>query len=300
MLLVLVPASFVTLADAVGWGSCIVSRPLRPMFPRLLAVRISCDAVCSSLPAGVAFGESLRAALLKVQFGIGLLEGATCCLLGKLNLAVAHMAYLVVVTLGLLLGTGGRIPLQGLPGGAASLVAGAAGAALIGGLLALSYTGPRLSQAIRGLGRVRIGIIRRTAAVLAPRFSLIDEQVGALARAHPAHLARSIGAYFSGWLALASESALILALLGADVPLAAALGIEAVVSLMRIAFFFLPSAVGAAEVAYVGMLTALGVSDPVTTSAAFITIKRSREALWVLVGYAVLLGVVRPPRIVDK
>jgi hypothetical protein len=296
MFLVLVPACLVTVADTVGWGSCIVTRSLPSIFPRLLAIRISCDAVCNSLPAGVAFGESLRAALLKVQFGIGLTESAACCLLGKLNLALAHMAYVVLVTLGLLLGIGGRVRVERLPGGAAALVAGAAAAALVGGLLVLSYTGPRLSQAIREVGRVRIGIVQRASATLASPLSRIDEQIGALARSHPAHLARSIGAYFAGWTALASESALILYLLGGDVPLVAALEIEAVVSVMRIAFFFLPSAVGAAEVAYVGMLTALGVPDPVTTSAAFITIKRSREALWILVGYVVLVGLARRPR----
>jgi uncharacterized membrane protein YbhN (UPF0104 family) len=151
-------------------------------------------------------------------------------------------------------------------------------------------TGPRLSQAIRGIGRVRVGTVQRVVGKLASHLARIDEQVGALARAHPAHLVRSIAAYFGGWIALASESALILFLLGAHVPLLAALGIEAVVSVLRIAFFFLPSAVGAAEVAYVGILTALGVPDPVTTSVAFITLKRSREALWIVAGYIVLLA----------
>jgi hypothetical protein len=298
-LLILVPASVLTLADTVGLGSCIVSRPLRPLFPRLLAIRISCDALCYSLPAGIPLGESLRAILLQRRCGIDFTTSAACCLLGKLNMALGHMAYIVLVLVGLSLGFGGKVPLEKVPGGGAALLGGAGAAALVAFLLVCAYTGPRLSQTIRGIGRVRTSAVQRMVGKVASHLARIDEQVGALARAHPAHLGRSIAAFFGGWIALASETALILFLLGAHVPLLAALGIEAVVSVLRIAFFFLPSAVGAAEVAYVGILTALGVSDPVTTSVAFITLKRSREALWIVAGYLVLLAT-EPPTLRAK
>jgi uncharacterized membrane protein YbhN (UPF0104 family) len=104
-------------------------------------------------------------------------------------------------------------------------------------------------------------------------------------------LQRSLASFFAGWIALGSESVVILFLLGTNVSPLAGLTMEAVVSVLRIIFFVLPSAIGAAEVAYIGFLTAMGVPDPVTVSAAFIAIKRSREALWILVGYALLLKI---------
>jgi len=289
-LLVLVPASVLTLVDTLGWGLCAVGRPLRPMFPKLLAIRIGCDAVCGSLPGGVPIGESLRTVLLRDRCGFSLTASAACCLAGKLNMALGHMAYIAIVAAGLVLTLHGTGRLEHLQGGEPAVVAGGVAAALALVLLSLVYTGPRLSLAISVIGRMRFAVVRRVATALAPHLSRVDDHVGSLAREHRTRLFWSIAAYFVGWIALASESALILVLLGARVPIGAALGIEAVVSLLRLAFFFLPSALGAAEVAYVAILTALGVPDPVTTSAAFITVKRSREALWIVIGYITLLA----------
>ncbi len=287
VLLVLVPASLLTLADTAGWGACITGAA-GVRLRRLVTIRLGCDAVCNSLPAGIAPGEALRTLLLRERCGLGLTEGAASCLLGKVNMALAHMAFICIVMLLLALGAGGAVRIDLLPGGSAGLVGEAtvAGALLVA--LIQPYTGPRLSQLLRVLERIRWGQIRRVTEKLGPHISRIDTQVRAFARQHPAQLRRSLAWFFAGWIALGSESTVILFLLGAHVSPLSGFVLEAVVSVLRILFFFLPSALGAAEVAYITILAALGVPDPLTLSAGFIAIKRSREALWVLLGYAVL------------
>jgi len=288
VLLVLISASAATIADTMGWMPCITKGSGRVTLAKLLPIRLSCDAVCNSLPAGIAPGETLRALLLRDRCGIDMTEGAACCLLGKVNMALAHMAYICIVVLFLYLGIGGTIRIDLLPGGSTGLLGGGCAAALLIVVLIQPYAGPRLSQMFRGIGRIRWEALQRLARRLAPHLARIDTHVSEFARSHPVLLRRSLVSFFAGWVALGSESVVILLLLGVNISPLAGLALEAVVSVLRILFFILPSALGAAELAYIAFLTALGVPDPVTLSAAFIAIKRLREALWIVLGYAVL------------
>lgn len=287
-LLVLLPASAMSIADTLGWGACIAMKSDAASFVRLLSIRLSCDAVTNSLPAGIAPGETLRTLLLRQRCGINLTQSAACCLLGKMNMALAHMTYICVVVILLCVGVAHAIRIDSLPGGTAGLLSGAAAALLLIAILIQPYKGRRLSHTLGGISHIRWEGVRRIAQRLAPHLLQIDRQVGEFARVHPARLRRSLASFFAGWIALGSESAVILFLLGTGVSPLVGLALEGVVSALRIVFFFVPSALGAAEFAYIAFLTALGVPDPLTLSAAFITIKRSREALWILIGYAVL------------
>ena len=99
----------------------------------------------------------------------------------------------------------------------------------------------------------------------------------------------SLASFVAGWILLGCESYLILRILGEDVSLGQGLLMEGTVSVLRIAFFFIPSAFGAAEAAYASLITGFGVADPAAVSLAFIAIKRSQELLWIALGYLALM-----------
>jgi hypothetical protein len=73
---------------------------------------------------------------------------------------------------------------------------------------------------------------------------------------------------------------------GATVDLRAVFAIEAGQSLVRSAAVIAPSGLGVVDLGYGAVLPLLGADAGV--APAFVVLKRAKEALWVLAGYAVL------------
>jgi len=114
-----------------------------------------------------------------------------------------------------------------------------------------------------------------------------------------AHLVRVLGpkapplgaaftSFLVAWLAESAESFLVLALIGAPLSYAQVLPMDAAVSLLRVSAVFVPAGLGIQEAGYVSLLGAAGIGDPLHVGAAFAGIKRTREALFVAVGAALL------------
>ena len=72
----------------------------------------------------------------------------------------------------------------------------------------------------------------------------------------------SLAAFVAGWILLGFESYVILRILGQDVSVGQGFLMEGTASLLRIAFFFIPSAFGAVEAAYVSLIASFGVCRP--------------------------------------
>jgi uncharacterized membrane protein YbhN (UPF0104 family) len=53
--------------------------------------------------------------------------------------------------------------------------------------------------------------------------------------------------------------------------------------------FFSPGGLGVQDLGYMAFLSALGIPEAPAVSAAFVVLKRSKEILWIGVGYALLL-----------
>jgi hypothetical protein len=203
-------------------------------------------------------------------------------------MAMAQILFVLSVAV-LFLGGGKSALLERSAGGAGTLVIG--GIILIPLLagLMLVYTGPRLSQFSNLLNRVRWAPLQRFLVGIAPNLKSIDSYVREFGSLNRSRLVQSLLAFFVGWIFIGLESYVILSLLGARVAVWQALSLEAVASLLRITFFFLPSALGAAEIAYGMLIASFGIPDAISMAAAFIAVKRSREVLWILLGYSTFL-----------
>lgn len=287
-LLLILPGFLLTLTDGFGWLSCLAGRRRTISVRRMFALRIAGDAVCNSVPAGVAPGEGLRSVLARDRCGVPLDESLSACLLGRVTMGLAQLIFLFAVMIPLLTGIADTIHPEHLPGGTAGLLTGTLLTTVFLAGPLLLFTGPRLSQLLRAVIRIPIRGIRTCAVRAAPSITRMDTLVRAFAREHRADFWKSVLLFFGGWMALGAESALILALLGVKAPLVTGFAMEAIISVLRMIFFFLPSAMGAAEVAYTTILVSLGIPDAVTMAAAFIALKRSREFLWVCIGYGTL------------
>jgi hypothetical protein len=203
-------------------------------------------------------------------------------------MAMAQILFILGVA-GLFLAGGQSAVLEQGAGGTGTLVIGGIILVPLLATLFLVYTGPRLTQLSNLLTRMRWAPLQQFLARIAPNLQTIDGYVRDFGNLNRLRLVQSLLAFLAGWIFIGFESFVILSLLGARVAVWQALSLEAVASLLRITFFFLPSALGAAEIAYATLIATFGVSDAITTAAAFIAVKRTREVLWILIGYSTFL-----------
>jgi uncharacterized membrane protein YbhN (UPF0104 family) len=126
------------------------------------------------------------------------------------------------------------------------------------------------------------------------RFQRTDEGLAAFFRHDPAGLVPSVLLYALGWFIRALETWLFARLVGAPIPLAAAMVIETALILVRALAVPVPAGIGVQDTGYILCLKALGVPDATTAGAAFVLLKRGKDLFWILLGF-VLMGVSRRP-----
>ncbi len=287
--LVLLPPLCALAADTAGLAACLPARFSARLLFQVLPARIGCDALGSALPGGVAMAETVRPVTLARSLKTNIEQCVAACLMGKVNMAASQALFLATIGCFLMRnGDSARI-VNGLPLGEH---AGLLATGCLGGLIALLvffYSGPRCTQIHDLLRRIDRPRWRAFLTRHANSLHAVDAHVRRFSRENVRGFAGSIGGFSAGWVCAGLESYVILAVLGADVSVLEGLTLECIASLLRISFFFLPSALGVAEVSYASLIAAFGIGDPLTVAAAFITLKRAREALWVSGGLLLLL-----------
>ena len=286
LLLILLPYGLVFVTESLAWRLSIRHNP-RPGLGKLYLIRMATDALLYSIPGGVAVAEPMRPVLLQRQCGVELTEGIGSCIITKINIAVAQAFFVLIgfilvtvlypgVTLQLGVGEG----LTGYLSVGLCLLCAVA-------LLTLPFSGPRLTQLLGALAQIPFAPLRKILAKGEPLMSRLDSHVGRFARDHTSCFIGSLLFSFGAWVLVAVETYLILKLLGADPTFTQAVAFEATASILRILFFFLPGGLGASEVGFVTLVVAFGFADALTLAAAYIAVKRLKEAGWVALGYLV-------------
>lgn len=296
-LLLALPYALVVSCDTLGWLATFEhARAIR--VPLLWRMRVATDAVAYSLPGGAALGEAAKILLLKRCLHVNVAEGVANVAISKISLAVAQALFLVA---GIALCSrdlaASSVALIGRPGleqramwGALMLLLGMVGlaTAISSGVLVRL-----LERARRVAKQAWAARLRRIEAPLAR----IDYGL-AVARRMPSWQAlASIGLFVAGYVCLGFEDWLILQLLGADVSFGRALAMEAIVSVLRVIFFFIPSGLGAQELGFYALLKVYGVAEVEVVAGAFAVLKRCKEVAWIGLGYGLLAGL--PVRISD-
>jgi uncharacterized membrane protein YbhN (UPF0104 family) len=115
--------------------------------------------------------------------------------------------------------------------------------------------------------------------------SATDAQVARLRAAGTALRAASVS-FLACWWFEAIEAAVVLHFAGARLGLGTVIAVEAGLSLVRSVAVLAPSGFGIVDLGYAAVLQALGV-DP-SSAAAFVLLRRGKEALWVAFGFGLL------------
>jgi hypothetical protein len=283
----LVPFGFGLTADALGLLILVRGLGHDTRLSQIFPVRLVSEALHLSMPAGFVASDTATAVMLESRCGVPLRDGVVASIARKWLVMRSHALYIVV---GALAGFPALLTLSHrLLGGSSlpwlvatsSVVPLALSAALGAGLLGRS-TFARLHGTLARIPS------RRLARWLESRrhdAALTDSQATRL-RTSRSTTARASLAFLVTWTFEALESALLLRLVGIQVDLGAVFAIEAGLSLVRSAVVVAPSGLGVVDFGYATVLPMLGADAG--GAPAFVLLKRAKELVWVLSGYAVL------------
>jgi uncharacterized protein (TIRG00374 family) len=301
--LLLLPNLVASSLETLSWWLTFERLGARPPFPRLLGVRTTCDALLLGVPSGTVVSETLQPYLLRRRCGVPLEKAIVASVARKFLVVMSHGLLLALATCLawplLERDSAARVFRHGLPWvlllTSLVLVGAASGVvvATAGGRMAA-----RLHRALDRVGGRWLGSWLRRAA---PGFERTDQSLAAFFGAERPKLAASVALHAAGWFVRSVETWLFLRLVGADVPLVAAMVVETALILVRSAAVPVPAGLGVLDAAYVLCLRALGVPDATTLGAAFVVIKRGKDLFWIVVGFALLgLGRRRGDRTPDS
>lgn len=276
--------------DALCWQTLLGALGRRVAWRRLLAIRLSTEAVLMSMPGGAFLGETLKPYLLHRTDGVPAAETVATIAVKKCLLILAEALYLsIALIVGGALYAGHSDAIIGNPH-LRVLVGGAIGLLLVAGVgLALACArgavGDRVHRALLWIpsARARAWLLARRAP-----FAAADAALAALGRAPRSRKAGAFACLVGAWFVETGETWLLLHLLGVDLSITAVLAMEAAVVFVRNLAFFLPAGLGVQDAGYLGFLRAYGVAGP--AAAAFVLCKRSKELAWIVVGYLTLLA----------
>jgi len=288
VLTALVPFAVGMTIDA--WGTVVLLRALgHPTTLRqMLPVRFATEALHVSVPAGFVASDGVTALLLQSRCGVPVRDGIVASIARKWLVMRAHAGY---IALGAVAGFPALLVLSPqLTGGGAALPWIVLGSALVplglsvgvgAGLLGNS-TFARLHAVLARLPSLRL---RRWLETRKHEAHASDAQVKRLRAARSAELAAT-ASFFACWCVEALESALLLYLVGGRLELASIFAVEAGLSMVRSVVVLAPSGFGVVDFGYATVVQSLGV-DP-SAAAAFVLIRRAKEAAWVAFGYGLL------------
>jgi uncharacterized protein (TIRG00374 family) len=294
--LLLLPNLFAFLAETTGWWISFGRLGVRPLMRRLLAVRVVVDALMLGLPSGSVMSETVQPYLLKRRCGIPLEAGIVATIGRKFFVVISHGLFLGLATVLawplLDADSTAAIGQSGLPwlllATAAVLVVAALGLVLA---TAHGRMADRMHRILDRLGGRWMGSWLERNAL---RFQRTDDALAAFFRHDPAGLVPSVALYVLGWFVRALETWLFARLVGAPIPLPAAMVIETALILVRALAVPVPAGLGVQDAGYILCLKALGVPDATTVGAAFVLLKRGKDLFWILLGF-VLMGLSRRP-----
>ncbi len=296
LVLALLPPLLTLGADAFAWRGLLGCWGHRPSLARLLPVRAAAEAVSLVVPGGAVLGEGVKSSLLERSLGVPVAHAVASIAAQRWWLMRAHAAFLVATALlarreletlsRALVGSAALAPLL--------LVAALAPLSLSFALEAAFRHGRLGARSFALLARA---LPRRSGAALEGRranFDAADDAVGAVAAAPAARLARAALTLLGVWLLESFDAWVTLRVVGAPLDYRKVIALEGGLSLTRALAFFAPAGLGVQDLGYLRGLDAFGV--PPAAAAAFLVVKRGKEAAWVALGGLSFLALSRRGR----
>ena len=269
--LVCLPYAVITAADTLGWRFAFARD--RAPFWRLYGARLAGEALNVVTAVGAVGGEAAKAWL--VRRDVAYEESVPSVIVAKTTITLAQALFLL---LGLLLAW------LTLPAGV-DLVRAMTWLLVVEILALGGFLGAQLSGLVARGGR----LLRMLGAIESIAYAeRLDQALRDYYRTEWRRFGLSLGFHLAGWVLGALDTLVILWALGVTVSVTTATIVEALGSGVRFATFLVPASLGPSEAANAAAFAALGFGAG--AGLAFSFIRRARQAVWVVIGLAVLLA----------
>ncbi|MEP7233709.1 MAG: flippase-like domain-containing protein [Ignavibacteriota bacterium] len=289
LVVLLLPFFLEVIFDCLGWRHLLPTEFRQISIWKIFRARTGPEAIVMTVPMGPFISEPLKAWILFKITGLKTSIGMASVLLRSCFLVLAQCTVVILTTI---LGFNWI-------NGISNQVIGSAGLSVLilasAGLLLAVYAGSLMiasrSSMIKRLHNLlkhaKFVWVRKVWASSENYFTELNEQFQTFGNERRSTLGAAFLIYLLPWIFQCIETFVILSLLGSDISILHAFAIEAACGFLRSVAFMVPSGLGVQDSAYYLMLSAAEVSHPL--AAAFILIKRSREVLWIGLGYGMLL-----------
>ena len=289
--LILLPYLALHLLETFTWMKLFPRSITAIPFFKLLKIQVITETVSMTLPAGVAVGEPLRPYLCYRFMKIPLPAGVASVAIRKLMLGVAQGLYTLIGAIaGFALLQKASVQMLGFQGLGYIMVATGTVVFLSFLLFLMLLLNGKAARNLHGfLMRIPFKRIKAWLIAMESGFHDTDEQLKSYKGPFTGRLFMVLLFYILAWFTLATESYIILTLLGVPVSFFQVLAIDTSITILRGLFFFIPSGLGVQELGYMAFFHALGLQDFLAYGAAFVLLRRFKELLWYAVGYGVMV-----------
>jgi uncharacterized protein (TIRG00374 family) len=280
---------FIFAFDTLGWRYAFPKKlPDHVSFPSLYFIRIIGETLNAVIPFSASLGgEPVKAELLKRRHGIPLSEGYA-------SILIVHTTFWVSLNLfviGGILVTLRTLPLTPILWNSVLvflIVLGMAAIFLIIGLhLGVFRQVHALGDKWKWWGSLSLD--------KAQKFLKLDDDIKRFYTANPKRFILSTLFNFLGWFTGTFEVYIMAKILNMPIGLAEAWLFEALIQVLRIVTFFIPSSIGAQEGGIVLIFSQFGFANPV--SLTFAVLRRLREIVWIGIGLLLWSLVEDKPRL---
>jgi putative membrane protein len=271
--LILLPYTFVYIFDALGWRVTLGDKIKEIGFPRLFLTRMAGEAINYITPSAYLGGEPVKAYLLQKQ-GISLVDGLASVVTAKTVMVISQVLF---VLLGIGLTFLNQPNSNGLIAAAILVVSIVSFAAAF--LVFAQHRG-MFTGILWLLERMSLpsGFLKRREEQL----KNLDHTILMFYGQHRSGFLFAAIFFSMGWVVGSLEVYLLLHLLNISVSLPTAISMEALITVIRAAVFFIPSGLGAQEGGNILLFTTFGFSP--VTAMTYSIVRRLRELIWITIG----------------
>ena len=275
-------------SDAMGWRQFYSASGPRITLLQAFGIHISSEALVKTIPLGAPMGDSVRTLLLRRACNMSVVEGATGAVVRRFHLGLAQGIFLTI---------GGVLGLEALTNrGDAAGATSASWLSLSTGLILISVlvfmvftaSSPKLRELADGLAK-RLPLPRLRSAMRTAWTRVRDtDQLPAMTRKGILQTLKAIPWFLGAWGGEVFETYVLVLLTGVEASFQQVIVLEAIVSSLRLAAFFLPSGIGVQDIGYASTLTLMGCVASPSDAGTLVVLKRAKDVFWIGLGYFVL------------
>jgi hypothetical protein len=289
VLLIVVPYFMISLSDTLGWLICFSKKMLQRSAGKLFAIRVATEALQTSLPGGAVYAELVRPHLLKKHLQLEYSESISANIITKINILVAQVIFLICGLLVLTLNFSENITSTQFISNPVFYLVATVFISVIFLFTYLLYRKNLLLWVIRFLAKIDLRIVGNILDKIRQPVIDINNTISIFSRNHKTKSLLTVVFFFFTWILLSFESLMILKIMGINADISQMILIESLISIIRICFFFIPGALGPQDAALIILFNLVGIPDPILNAFIFVFLKRSKELVWIIVGYILLM-----------